>query len=83
LAPSVWKGPIVVRGENGRARRITKLEAAVKQPVKRAVTGDPRATQMLVALVQADEARPVERDAERLGEVDAVVMAELARRLRR
>ncbi len=72
----------VAVNENGRRRRITKLEAAVKQLVNRAASGEARATQLLVALVQANEARPAQRDADRLGDADAIVMAELARRLR-
>ncbi len=72
----------VAVNENGRRRRITKLEAAVKQLVNRAASGEARATQLLVALVQANEARPAQRDADRLGDGDAIVMAELARRLR-
>ena len=47
--------------ENGRRRRITKLEAAVKQLVNRAASGEARATQLLLALVQANEARPPNR----------------------
>jgi hypothetical protein len=76
-------GEKVQATENGRARRISKLEAAVKQLVNRAATGDPRATQMLIGLAQAHEARPTERATERLDESDAVVIAELARRLGR
>jgi hypothetical protein len=72
----------VAVNENGRRRRITKLEAAVKQLVNRAASGEARATQLLLALVQANEARPAQRDASRLGEADAIVMTELARRLR-
>ena len=71
----------VAINENGRRRRITKLEAAVKQLVNRAASGEARATQLLLALVQADEARPAQQDANRLGEADAIVMAELTRRL--
>jgi Family of unknown function (DUF5681) len=71
----------VTINENGRRRRITKLEAAVKQLVNRAATGEARATQLLLALVQANEARPVQQDAHRLKDADAIVMAELARRL--
>ena len=67
--------------ENGRRRRITKLEAAVKQLVNRAASGEARATQLLLALIQANEARPAQQDADRLGDADAIVMAELARRL--
>ncbi len=71
----------VAVNENGRRRRITKLEAAVKQLVNRAASGEARATQLLLALVQANEARPAQQDASRLGDADAIVMAELARRL--
>ena len=70
----------VAVNENGRRRRITKLEAAVKQLVNRAASGEARATQLLLALVQANEARPAQQDANRLGDADAIVMAELARR---
>ena len=66
--------------ENGRRRRITKLEAAVKQLVNRAASGEGRAMQLLLALVQANEARPAQQDAERVSDADAIVMAELARR---
>ena len=72
----------VTVNENGRRRSITKLEAAVKQLVNRAATGEARATQLLLALIQANEARPVQQDAGRLGDADAIVMAELLRRLR-
>ena len=50
--------------ENGRRRRITKLEATVKQLVNRAASGEARATQLLLALVQANEARPAQQDAQ-------------------
>ena len=71
----------VAVNENGRRRRISKLDAAVKQLVNRAASGEMRATQLLLALVQANEARPPQQDADRLGDADAIVMAELARRL--
>ena len=71
-------GERVAVTENGRRRSITKLEAAVKQLVNRAASGEARATQLLLALVQANEARPQD-DAERLGAADAIVMAELTR----
>jgi Family of unknown function (DUF5681) len=71
----------VAINENGRRRRITKLEAAVKQLVNRAASGEARATQLLLALVQANEARPAQQDGNRVGDSDAIVMAELMRRL--
>ena len=65
--------------ENGRRRRITKLEAAVTQLVNPAASGHQRATQFVFALLRDDRERPpsvaVDRDA------DALVIAELVRRL--
>ena len=39
----------VIISENGRRRRITKLEAILKQLVNKAARGDHRATQLLLA----------------------------------
>ena len=64
--------------ENGRRRRITKLEAAVKQLVNRAASGDQRATQFVFALLGDDRERP---PAAIDPEADALVIAELVRRL--
>ena len=47
----------VVVTENGRRKRITKLEAAVKQLVNRAASGEARSINSLVALIQANEAK--------------------------
>ena len=69
--------------ENGRRRRITKLEAAVKQLVNRAAGGDQRATQFVFALLDGDQGRPAPLTAERPREGDALVVAELVRRLSR
>jgi len=69
--------------ENGRRRRITKLEAAIKQLVNRAAAGEARATALLIQLAQANEAKTSQPDTERVGEADAIVMAELQRRLGR
>jgi hypothetical protein len=71
----------VAVNENGRRRRITKFQTAITQLVNRAASGEGRATQLLLALVQANEARPAQQDAERFGDADAIVMAELTRRL--
>ena len=72
-------GERVEAKENGRRRRITKLEAAVKQLVNRAANGDQRATQFVFALLGEDRERaaPVAIDSE----ADALVIAELVRRL--
>jgi hypothetical protein len=71
----------VTVNENGRRRRIPKLEAAIKQLVNRAASGEMRATQLLLTLAQANEARPAPQDAARPSDADAIVIAELARRL--
>jgi len=75
-------GEFVAVKENGREGRITKRVAVAKRLVNRAVGGDPRATQLLFALVGADESRPAPPEPERLDEGDALVMAELVRRIR-
>jgi hypothetical protein len=74
-------GERVAVNENGRRMRITKLEAAVKQLVNRAASGEARATQLLIQLVQANEAQRAQQESERVSEADAIVMAELARRV--
>jgi hypothetical protein len=76
-------GERVAVTENGRRRRITKLEAAIKQLVNRAAAGEARATALLIQLAQATEARTSLAECERVGEADAIVMAELVRRLGR
>jgi hypothetical protein len=78
-------GERVAVNENGKRRRISKMEAIVKQLVNRAASGEARATQLLLALVQAQEAQKrsatASADTEKINEADAFVMAELARRL--
>ena len=71
----------VTVNENGRRRRIPKLDAAIKQLVNRAASGELRATQLMLALAQANETHPAQPDAERTSDADAIVMAELVRRL--
>ena len=69
--------------ENGRKRRLTKLEAAVTQLVNRAAKGDQRATQFVFALLGDEQSRPAPPTPERIGPADALVVAELVRRLSR
>jgi hypothetical protein len=71
----------VTVNQNGRRRRITKLEAAVKQMVNRAAAGDIRVTQLLLALVQTYEAKPVRTSAVFTTAADVAVIAGLMRRL--
>ena len=68
--------------ENDRPRRITKLEAAVKQLVNRAAKGEERARRFFLDLLDAHESRPQPPEAEPFGEDDAAVMADLVRRIR-
>ena len=68
--------------ENGRRRRITKLEAAVKQLANRAAQGQERATKTFLDLFDSLESRPLPPEAEPLREADAAVIAELVRRIR-
>jgi hypothetical protein len=67
--------------ENGKRRRITKLEAAMKQLTNRAATGEPRATQTLLALAQAAEIQ-TDSPAPASSVADDIVMRELVRRIR-
>jgi hypothetical protein len=76
-------GERVEAKENGRRRRIPKLEAAVKQLVNRAANGDQRATQFVFSLLHADQGRAPPRAAYEIGEGDALVVAELVRRFQR
>jgi hypothetical protein len=66
--------------ENGRRKRITKMEAAVKQLVNRAAGGDTRSTQLLIGLIQASEARPPDADPQP-SQADDDVLREMHRRL--
>ncbi len=76
-------GEEVEAKENGELVRITKLEAAVKQFVNRAANGDQRAAQFVFSLLADVSDRPPPQAAERTGEGDALVVAEIVRRLSR
>ena len=76
-------GEEVEATQNGQPLRITKLEATVKQIVNRAANGDQRAAQFVFSLLADDEDRPAPQAAERIGEGDALVVAEIVRRLSR
>ena len=68
--------------ENDRTKRITKLEAAIRQLVNRAASGEARATREVIALAEADQNRAGKPDTPRRATRDAVVIAELLRRIR-
>ena len=69
--------------ENGKRRRMTKLEAAVKQLVNHAAKGDRQAAQFVFTFIEDDADRKARRPAWRPAEADALVLAELVRRLSR
>ena len=51
-------GETIEAQENGKRRRMTKLEAAVKQLVNHAAGGDRQAAQFVFALIDDDVDRP-------------------------
>jgi hypothetical protein len=73
----------VVLNENGRRRRVTKLEAAVKQLTNKAASGELKALQLLAALVRSAEERGTKTDIHNnaLDEVDEKVVLGILSRL--
>jgi hypothetical protein len=74
----------VVINEQGQRKQVTKLEAAVKQFVNKAASGDLRALQMLVALAREAEATGNLPSPERpeIGEIDQKVLQGIFRRFK-
>ena len=75
-------GETIEAQENGKRRRMTKLEAAVKQLVNHATGGHRQAAQFVIALIDDYADRP-RRPPRRAPEADALLVAELVRRLSR
>lgn len=75
----------VVINENGRRKQITKMEAAVKQLVNQAASGDLVALRQLMALASSAEQRSSESEADQpsLHEADQKVVAQMLKRLER
>jgi hypothetical protein len=73
---------LVVINENGQRKTITKLQAAVKQLVNQAASGDLAALRQLMALVASAEERFSDAQTERpsLSEADQKVMAQILER---
>ena len=78
------KEPVVIT-EHGRKHTITKFEAAVKQLVNKAASGEARAIAHLLAVVQVVESQvdPQNPATQPLPEADQQVMARMLRRLTR
>lgn len=74
---------LVVINENGQRKTITKMQAAVKQLVNQAASGDLSALRQLMALANSAEQRYSDAQAERpsLNEADKKVMAHILERL--
>lgn len=73
---------IVVINENGRRKEITKLEAAVKQLVNKAASGDLRALNQLFGITRSAEQSVAEKIVpnEVLNELDEKVMLKILKR---
>jgi hypothetical protein len=72
----------VVINEHGQRKTISKLEAAIKQFVNKAASGDLRALHMLVGLAREAEGQVAPPTTERspLGEVDQKVIEGILKR---
>jgi hypothetical protein len=74
---------LVVVHEEGRRKQITKMEAALRQLVDQAASGDLAALRQLTTLVASAEQRSSDTEAEvpALNEADQKVVAQMLRRL--
>jgi hypothetical protein len=72
----------VVINENGQRRTVTKLQAALKQLVNKAASGDLRALRQLVELSRDSEAKENQPGAmpSAINELDREVMNDIVRR---
>jgi hypothetical protein len=74
---------LVTVNENGRRRKITKLEAITKQLTNKAASGETKPTQMLLGLLQWFEARPeAPEKPDVIEDADREIMARLVARLK-
>jgi hypothetical protein len=73
----------VVVNENGKRKTVTKLEAAVKQLMNKAASGDLKALQLLAGLVRSVEKRALQvpAAASDLDESDEKVVLRILQRL--
>jgi hypothetical protein len=70
LIMSALNKPVVVI-QNGRRKSITKLQAMTTQLANKGASGEPKATQLLMGMIQLFEARP-----EALGQKEVVADAD-------
>jgi hypothetical protein len=73
--------PVTVH-ENGRRKTIPKLEAAIKQLANKAASGDPRATQLLMQVMETAEDRSdMPTQTEAVDETDRIIITQFVSRL--
>jgi hypothetical protein len=83
LIMSALHEPVTVT-QNGRRKRITKIEAMTTQLANKGASGDPKATQLLMGMVQLFEDRaeaPAQTNP--VGDADRQVMQLLFSRIQR
>ena len=68
--------------ENGRRKRISKMQAMTKQLVNKAASGDPRATQMLIGTIRTNELPSGKTPEEPFDDADLQVIENLLKRIR-
>jgi hypothetical protein len=73
----------VVVNENGRRRKVTKLDAAIQQVTNKAASGDLKALQLLAGLVRSAEEHSISTTTStvEVGEADEMVILEILKRL--
>jgi hypothetical protein len=72
----------VVINENGIRKTVTKLEAAVKQLVNKAASGDLVARRQLTALARSAEDQAVDPPSETISDSDLKVMQNVLKRMK-
>jgi Family of unknown function (DUF5681) len=70
----------VVINEHGVRRTVTKLEAAVKQLVNKAASGDLAALRQLTALAGSDAEQSIETPSSQLADVDQEILQGVLKR---
>ena len=74
---------VITIQENGKRRRITKLDAIMKQQVNKAASGDNRSAQFILGLTQAIESSPAPSTEPLSSEADEQTKRELLHRIHR
>ncbi len=70
----------IVVNENGVRKTVTKLDAALKQLVNKATSGDLIAVRQLILLAGSTEQHTVEPETKKLSDVDLKIMQRVLRR---